>query len=1545
MSQSGGSATINGILYQLLGAIDRAVNIRLQATWQDGDIVDPTLVIEPVGGGGDLRIYFPHKQIVEQWKAKSDHGTWSLQEVITAVIPDLYLAVHADRLDDQSEYTFVTEGRRGTWSAAQAFFRGLKQSPTPDDPLSLLDAVTKVAFFPQQLWTQHELFLHIAAEVRKRALVREEEELLTYRKLWHLLARFTIKQDTTHEQMEAGVNQFLRAVVDYREDVDEKRQQLCGLLLELAAQGEVSITPKKLRQRAGLNAVAVHHWSALKTKLPEELHRQAHSHGYDPAFDVRAAPTWQSDMPILLLAGESGQGKTWQLLQVALAACEGDGVGVLATQQEDAKQVLQAAADLVWKTGLNHGPPLSLDRVARWIRHDLVPTPPQPWLTLCVDDVQTSNMARWLIEPDWSGWGIRLAMTVPLELGRILKGRHPERVQLVEVPDFTAEQLREYLRRRERQWHTIPPDVRETLTRPILAGLYCDLTHDASWVPTTEYDLFARYGLRLRDAREQYDFPGDLGKMRALAGQLLREGSVYPWPRRIVEQVGIKDDAPQRRLESLGWLRRRTDDRVEVWHDRLLNWAVAEFLVEQRQSQESDTATLGAWLARLHGNEERFAGRFLGYVPMDVLWLASEPERGLIGEVPQLIAALEGNNAAGGSADALYRRLLPTLGERILPVLKARFRTLEAQADPISYAQLLTLALKGIGKRFPRSVQTYAVELLKKPVPSLPDVGMRVLAEFPSVAALDDLWELHKQHVRQLAASSSDDEQESRGQFLYKHDLSFSALRAGTNLDPDWLARAIHQVDAQTEPVWELAYLMANLNVADAKTRWLAVKPLLFAKMPRHKSRSLSTCLRHLRDAEETPRLEQWLSEKEDLAFGAALAALVVIDPDRALHHLGGLPRGELSLLKSWWFPELLNRRRAALNEKLLELAQRPGADVWDTVRLYQGDSNEMDGQTLEFLLNTLASQLAEEAPEQAEGIFPRVRLTLEVLAKISRPTLLGHLETRAHSQLEDRLTSAACARVDRAGLYFDHDLHHARLLLLKMGGHGLTTLVNHELASPHVHVQITGLAWVLVRPNTRTRKLLRDIATDERLAEIDNGRYAQSVATKALAALHEDEAVVDAVLRRGVRTPEALTEWWSENATVSDERLRRAQDALSGEDPRFWPGAIMTVGFSKRKDLIPRIRTIVAKAKTNSHVALAATIAFRAIKDATPETLRFLQEHLSTSENPRHAVNALLHIGTPEALGMVEDYFLKTAKDPTVLRKIGIAIGLVLARDPKKRAWVATTLWSALKNHPPLLWTRECLELMGDVDEQETREWLLEQAFPAGANRASKRFVAIIRAVAKFDPAQAYEAARLALEMDGDREEIPQLLVDVNAPYAISTLCEGMAREQSTLVRWAIGRALRRVKESTLVQETLDKMAHDPDWRVRQAAAELCGWQDNATVETVVATLASDDLKNEVRAAASEALRRQRDHAEVRHLFEEFMSAHETKRWGILEAIIELADPLLLCHRADSVWIGHILEKSDVALWDHAEQRLKEREKELRSKAEQQDRNHKSGG
>jgi hypothetical protein len=709
MSQPGGSATINGILYQILGAIHRAASIRLTATKDSNDIVEAQLTIEPVGGGGDLRIHFPNRLLVEQWKAKSDRGTWSLQQVISVVIPDLYLAVDNTHLDDHSEYRFVTEGRRGAWQVAQTFFRNLSRNSPPLDPLGSLDGTTKQLFFPDGLCTERELFLRIADAVRQRRSIRDESEQLTYRKLWHLLARFDIVEECTQEYLRQQIHAFLRGVVDYREDLDAKRYELCGVILELAARSEVTITPSDLLRRVGLNDQTVQNWSALRANLADQLERQLQLQKYRREEDVRTPLEWPAHLPILLLIGESGQGKTWQLLNLAWHASRGDGLAVLVPGESNATRVLAAAAHLVWQKGLDRDRLLSLDRVARRVQ-ELVPTAPKPWLTLCIDDLQAPAQVRYLVERDWDSWQIRLAMTAPVAVGRALKNQYPERVHLVEVPDFTSDELRVYLHHRRREWGSIPADVRATLQRPLLAALYCELTADVGWTPTNEYELFERYWLRIRDARDQAAFPGDIGKMRLLAARILQLGATYPWTPAVLQNVGFNDEV-QRRLESIGWLRRLADGRVEIWHDRLLNWAAAEFLVEQRQANCINAEALGVWLARFHGSKEQFAGKSLAYVPMDVLWLACDPTRGLLGDVPSLLTALEDMQTQGGYPDSLYRDLLPTLGERILPALLARLRgTIDQEFS--RHGQFVAAALARIGRKAPEQVRANSVRLI-----------------------------------------------------------------------------------------------------------------------------------------------------------------------------------------------------------------------------------------------------------------------------------------------------------------------------------------------------------------------------------------------------------------------------------------------------------------------------------------------------------------------------------------------------------------------------------------------------------------------------------------------------------------------------------------------------------------------------------------------------------------------------------------------------------------------------------------------------------------
>lgn len=71
------------------------------------------MIVEPVGGGGDLGIQENAKRSVIQWKIRQEAGTWSLQETIAEVMTDLYAAVDPDRLHTSDEHVLSTDGRMG----------------------------------------------------------------------------------------------------------------------------------------------------------------------------------------------------------------------------------------------------------------------------------------------------------------------------------------------------------------------------------------------------------------------------------------------------------------------------------------------------------------------------------------------------------------------------------------------------------------------------------------------------------------------------------------------------------------------------------------------------------------------------------------------------------------------------------------------------------------------------------------------------------------------------------------------------------------------------------------------------------------------------------------------------------------------------------------------------------------------------------------------------------------------------------------------------------------------------------------------------------------------------------------------------------------------------------------------------------------------------------------------------------------------------------------------------------------------------------------
>ena len=181
-------------------------------------------------------------------------------------------------------------------------------------------------------------------------------------------------------------------------------------------------------------------------------------------------------------------------------------------------------------------------------------------------------------------------------------------------------------------------------------------------------------------------------------------------------------------------------------------------------------------------------------------------------------------------------------------------------------------------------------------------------------------------------------------------------------------------------------------------------------------------------------------------------------------------------------------------------------------------------------------------------------------------------------------------------------------------------------------------------------------------------------------------------------------------------------------------------------------------------------------------------------------------------------------------------------------------------------------------------------------------------------------------------------LLLELEPKIAVGALCDYMPRENGTLVRWAIGRALRRADQPDLIRENIQKMLRSSDVAQRQAAAELCGWQEDALYKEWLCDLLSGEMDDKVREVALDALQRQRFEREIPLLMDAFKSADTPHQWSYLEAILELADPSLLGDRRDPTWLGHILDDAPMSLVKHAENRHKKRLEEVQKKAQERD-------
>ncbi|MGO9598553.1 MAG: hypothetical protein ACLP7Q_11240 [Isosphaeraceae bacterium] len=1541
----GGPSTINGVLYQMLWTLLRTMEIHARNCPPDarsGEILGATLILEPRGGGGDLQETGESGRTVQQLKARSGGGTWSLREVVETVLPDLYLAVDLEQ--PETSYVFITEGRIDGWRGIHdSFFQSLgSRTPPAADVRSCLDdskplrvrktksrqrRADRDPFWSDEEYTELQLFDRIASEIRQKKGVSETDSAETIqRKLWHLLRRFSVLEKQTMASLRARIDRRLHELVDYVEDLDKVRNSLLMSLAVLASEGDIDIKARTFLADQGLRSRPFSDWLNLRRLSHESLKRSLDQLGYQVHEDVRreaaraTAREWPVEKPVLLIRGGSGQGKSWRVYALAEELTSEPGLIALVDGARGLEAALREAASLVWQDFKGNDREQRLDRIAARLKESH-PEQAARWLTLLIDGLRVTSDARRLANVDWAQLGIRVAVSCDEDVAATIIRNTPGRdADPVTVGNFTAEELQRYLRITiGPDWPRIPGDVRDVLRRPLLARLYREVARNKAWRYTSEYALYWKFWSRL-DEDELASRPLTKMALKRLALSLL-DDATYPWPDGRLHDAGMDNQAIGA-LVKAGWLRRAPHDSFEVWHDRLLNWAVAVSLVDAWRAQALDIQTFCERLVQVFRDERTYGGRRLEHVAIDALWLLTHPVDATAELIDAAILALEGGDLY--LKERLHKRLLPALGPPILDALFRRLPQVAVSGDRLHELQIVD-AITSIDSD---STAASATDLLRHDSPRVQRSAMRILLRRPSAAALDRLWTLHVQMEAEPEAFLRQNEDK-----YYLHEESFGALRSCVILDPRWIEKAIERADSVKEPgpIQALAYLLAN--VKKGGDIWNRCKPRLFRLVPPHHERSLIANIFVHGDAGEIDWVVQRVASDVDFIGPWALRTLAKLAPDLAVERLPQVLTRELYHARKWCLPELLAKRPEATRARILSM-MKAAIDPWDIAFVFQDDEDSLDEAMLGVLLSDLEKRLDSDLSDTKTDDRNLLFRPLLLLSRVSRLDLLVYLERSKGTAIEEKLTEWMLREEAQSGGWKNPVYNYGIAVLQKIGGGGFTQVVNAHLKASRGLGRLPALNLAFKRPDTESIEILRSISEEDE-GTPGNHNLERSYALEALAYLGHWHDVVCGVMRWGLKGGS-----WLEEAFLSRDPLDQAAldpaivNLMEADAPS--PGSVFALGLARWCPATEKVRSLLVNAPVDSELALACVMALGLCQDGSPETVSLIAAQLAVEKHRHQAKIALLRVGSPAAVSaLLSD--LRSQFD------LALAIDLYQRADSREQALevINARLASASDlDLDDLL--RDLLQLSTDsaapfLEEVRVRDHLWERAFadeeynwPTGSKAAA------IQGLGKFDRERASLAAFKAFENPDahDRQYYPYIILELLGKQGVSMLLERAAAEKSTAVIWAIARALDGSDCANGLTDLLE--CEDP---ARRLAGCRLAERMRLTVSSVTILEAlMKDPDHTVVTAAWRALGFQQATRNADELREALVSeCDRSRRWILIDALLDIADPGD-GHRPFPRWVDEVFGRSPALEREYVAQGLKERRRKLDKEAKERD-------
>ncbi|MCC6680491.1 MAG: hypothetical protein IT445_06270 [Phycisphaeraceae bacterium] len=1494
-TQPGGSANIYGVTYQTLRILDRAGFVAVRAIKTGDDLESSVFVIEPAGGGGDFQLRQPQGRIVEQLKASSGESSWSLNSFINDVIPDLYLAVDLSRIDGPDHYYFVTEGHRGRWGGAQTFFNSLRDKSRN---VHLLNDKIVIAKTKDTSYTERSLFDAIATECKTRA--KQDDDATVHTKLWHLLPRIRVKSHKGFDEIRRRLRRYFSLLADDPGNVERVIDQAFGFIATHASRGSFTLTPQFLLRELGLAERPFYAWQAIRSASHLASRSRLHRAGYRPQFDVRPftldTSIWTINSPIIVVPSESGQGSTWQSGSLFEQLTYEPQVTLWMSLQDNATSTLHMAADRIWGEVLSRfSAAPTLDQLSR-LRREQAPQSPEPWLNIIIDDVKSPSDAQHLLNQPWTDWGARLALFTTTAIAQSIKVRAlTDATVMAPVQDFTPSQLRDLLTRHSRSPEHLPSDVFNLLLRPIVAGIYLKLDTSAGWHATSEYAICNEFHKRLRTFGVQAEHPSDVVILRRLAMSLL-EGGQYPWSGEALRSAGLNDDM-RLRLEHAGWIQRPySDEHAAVWHDRLLNWLIAEALVAwRRDGRHTQTVNKHDFTSRVVNSRDHIVpgkDTHLGYVLGDVLWLLTRSDNHEdIKDAAAVMAAIDEHFKYNHDCGEIYRVIVSSIGYRVLPVLEHRLRdTTGKQWNPLpSYVNDCVLK---ISRDSPAQCDAHVQSWIEDDCAELQAAAMEILAERPLASVIDIIWDRHKSISRLL------DELPVKERPYREYERGNQVMRATTAANLQWLLEKIRTSDSSDPSLKELAWLLAASPEGTADAEWPQIKSHLIESLQHVAHRPLIACIRRFHDMTEIPRLEAWiLSTSNGHDKGFAFSTLAQLHPTRAIELIEKLIRNEAYMMRYHWLPRLMiadpDHTREAIRRQMVT-SERP----FKTAMYYQGNEHLIDPNTLELMANELERLLDRHLNGQEEPRQHPLYLPLDLLAKVSSPDSLAKYRTLANTNFEAKLTTAAINWSKQWNhVNFNAEIVNALSILLKIGGTGFAQVINQELRADYGKRWHLGTQWAVVSSDNETKRLLAEtaFAIDHVKAADTQHQIDSGTAVQSLIALGEIEVAIDALsenrLLSFLGNAEDIV---GEPLKISDDLLSRLIEVCENRGRESWP-LLYLLASTKHKRASAFLQKMLGTVAPDASIATAVLKALR-ICGVTDIDLDSIRPYLNHTGTCIEAINLLASINRAVAIQEFAGIF----QQGTAQEHIRIAVWLCYEQDGRDA--LLDRLADRIINNSRLLLSSQALEVIGYSSREDVHDLLDRTAKSVGFVRGSAANA--IRGLAKTNPSYAFRVAIAAWsEWERDREYLPSILIDIDRPQGLEYLFDQLPHERDLEVRRYICLMLRRHLTVDEVLQWIIPRCTRADPKYRAAALEVTGWLSlqHERIDSTLLNIIDAERDSSVFSTAVDAHVRRGREVQARRLVE-LAKATVNNRYVTLESVVDLVDPLLLNNVGDSL-------------------------------------------